>query len=126
MTLPTRLITACKCVAMASEGTGVRQCFRVGAILFHRKYILQAKHNSYKTHPALTKFFKYPYMHAEAACILAHGLENCEGLDMLVMRVGKKNDVTMAKPCDSCSELIKHVGIRKVHYSDWGGHVVCA
>lgn len=111
---------------MASEGTGVRQCFRVGAILFSRKHILQAKHNSYKTHPALVKFFKYPFMHAEAACILAHGLDNCKGLDMLVMRVGKKNDVTMAKPCDSCADLIRHVGIRKVYYSDWSGNVVCA
>ena len=123
--LSPRLVLACKCVAMASEGTGVRQCFRVGAILFHRKRILQAKHNSYKTHPALAKFYKYPHMHAEAACILAHGLDNCKGLDLLVVRVGKKNNMTMAKPCDPCSELIKYVGINKVFYSDWDGHVDC-
>lgn len=122
--LNSRLLTACKCVAMASNGVGTRQCFRVGAILFHRKHILQAKHNSYKTHPALKKFYKYPYIHAEAACILAHGLENCKGLDMLVMRVDKKNTMTMAKPCDSCSDLINFVGINKVWYSDWEGNIV--
>ena len=122
--LNNRLLLACKCVAMASNGVGTRQCFRVGAILFHRKHILQAKHNSYKTHPALKRFYKYPYVHAEAACILAHGLDNCRGLDLLVMRVDKKNTVTMAKPCDSCSDLIKFVGINKVWYSDWEGKIV--
>lgn len=118
-----RLITACKCVAMSSIDCPKHDDYRVGAILFKRKYVYQAKRNSFKTHAALRKIYKYPHLHAEAACILAHGLDNCAGLDLLVVRIDKACNLRIAKPCDSCQELIDFVGIRRVYYTNREGEI---
>jgi len=99
---------------------------RVGAILFEKSRILTAKTNSYKTHPALAKFTKWPYLHAETSCLLSHGLDNCSSASLLVLRLHLDNrTLSCAKPCDVCMGLIEMAGIRNVFYSDWDGSIKC-
>lgn len=79
--------------------------------------------NNAKTHPALLPFTPWPYLHAESNCLIHHGLANSEGLDLLVIRVLKSGDLSMAKPCNVCTKLIKYAKIKNVYYSDWLGEI---
>lgn len=121
-----RLIEACKAVTMTGEGVGKRNSYRVGAILFDKKRIITAKTNSLKTHPALAKFTKWPYLHAETSCLLSHGLGNCSEASLLVVRLHRDDrTLSCARPCDTCASLLDLAGVRKVYYSDWDGEIKC-
>lgn len=120
-----RFLEAARAVALTSLGTGQRNSFRVGAVLIDRNRIVTAKSNSYKTHPLLVKYSEWPFQHAESACVLSHGLDNCDGLDLLVTRVDKKGRLTMSKPCPSCTALMVDTHIRNVYYTNWEGQLEC-
>ena len=123
---PNRVLFAARVAALTSEGVGRNKNYRVGAVLFKKKRILNAKSNSYKTHPFLSDYSNYPLLHAETACILSHGIDNCRGLDMLVTRVaGVHSHCTMAKPCETCQEVIAEAGLRNVFYTNWEGKIQC-
>ena len=113
--------------ANLSLGVGRNKNYRVGAVLFDkRENILACKFNSYKTHPILSKFTKYPHLHAEQACLLHRGLDNCEGLSILVTRVKHPNNtLTMASPCDVCMNMLKLAGIKNIYYTGWSGELLC-
>ena len=105
--------TACK----ASPGTGLG-VFKLGAVLVKdNKRIISAGFNQLKTHPKLAEFSDWPYIHAETACIFKRGLKNCKGLDLYVVRLGKKGDRKLAKPCSICMHFIDEARINKVYYS---------
>lgn len=122
----TALLDVARKTAQNSEGVGPNFNYKVGAILFKKKRLLKAKSNSYKTHPSLRHFTPFPHLHAESACIFSNGLDNCSGLNLLVVRVRQPNNqLTMAKPCKVCTALISDVGINKVWYSNWNGELIC-
>lgn len=119
-----RMRDAAYAVALSGQGVGPRYAFRHGAVLFDRSgKILSAKSNSLKTHPKLVKFTDYPYLHAESACILGHGMDNCEGLSLLVLRVLKNDQVSLSKPCVICQRVIEDAGLKSVYYTDVNGIV---
>ena len=119
-----RMRDAAYAVALSGQGVGPRYAFRHGAVLFDRSgKILSAKSNSLKTHPKLAKFTDYPYLHAESACILGHGMDNCEGLSLLVLRVLKNDQVSLSKPCVICQRVIEDAGLKSVYYTDVNGMV---
>lgn len=111
--------------AAKEGGVGHRtRSFRVGAVLFDKKKrILDVRPNSMKTHPFLKRITPFPFLHAEAHCILSHGINNCEGLDLLVCRINKDGSLNMACPCEVCRTLIKMAKIRNVYYTDWNGDI---
>lgn len=112
-------------VAKTSEGVGRNKNFRLGAVLYDKKERpIVSKPNSYKTHPKLRYIYPYPCLHAEASCILSHGLDNCVGLNLLVVRVLASGRKAMAKPCPCCAYLIEQVQINEVVYSNWLGELV--
>jgi len=119
-----RMRDAAYAVALSGQGVGPRYAFRHGAVLFDRSgKILSAKSNSLKTHPKLAKFTDYPYLHAESACIIGHGMDNCDGLSLLVLRVLKNNQVSLSKPCIICQRVIEDAGLKSVYYTDVTGTV---
>lgn len=106
--------------AMASSGVGGgknRSRFKLGAVLMDHQLPITAKCNSLKTHPYLARFTPFPFLHAESATILSHGLENCKGLDLYVVRIKANGSLGLAKPCTTCTQLINYVGIRNCYYS---------
>lgn len=119
-----KFIESVKAVAISGTGT-CRAKFKVGALLIDKGRIVAAKTNSYKTHPILKKYSAWPLQHAESACIISIGMDNCEDMDMVVTRVDKKNKLTMARPCDACRAFMKDSGINKVFYSNWSGEFEC-
>jgi len=107
-------------VALTSAGVGgkTHQTFRLGCVLYDRKgRVVKAKVNSLKTHPKMAKLTPWPFLHAEQACILSQGVDNCEGLSLLVVRVRRDGSYGMAEPCVVCKKLIEAAGITNVHWS---------
>jgi deoxycytidylate deaminase len=122
--VPKRILEVARATALASKGTGKNRNFKVGAVLFKGKKLVAAKSNSYKTHPLLSPYTNYPCLHAESYALISHGLDNCEGLDLLAVRVRKSDgELVMAMPCKVCQEVIKEAGIRHVYYTNWKGEV---
>lgn len=118
-----KYLSAAKAVALSSKGTGKRNSFKTGAILYRGKSIYAARHNELKTHPQLARFSKFPFLHAESSCVISHGVSNSAGLDMVCTRVLANGTLTMSKPCKVCEAFLDHAGIRNVYYTDWEGEV---
>lgn len=115
-------LESARAVALSAPGVG-KSKFRVGAVLVHRRHgIIAAKCNSYKTHPALARFTKWPHLHAEAAVVLAAGFDAAEDCDVYVARVMRGGGVGMAKPCSEiCQPIMREAGVRRVWYTTDGG-----
>jgi tRNA(Arg) A34 adenosine deaminase TadA len=110
--------------ALLSPGVGGRGAaqFRLGCAITRGPVVLASRFNSYKTHPALVKLTKWPYLHAETASVLALGVNNCRGLNLFVTRITPANNIGLAKPCDVCMGLIKTTGISKIYYTMQAGY----
>lgn len=97
-------------------------CFFHVAAIFQRNKILSIGQNSFKTHPIAKKYgHRNSILHAEVAAIIRHGLEDCSGLNMAVLRINRKNDLTISKPCPCCQSIITNVGFKKVFFTNQKG-----
>ena len=95
--------------------------FKMGSVIFKRAKIISSGFNSYND-SVITKlspcFYKYPgAIHAEMDSILRAKEAVC-GCSMLVVRINGKGNFRMAKPCYYCQDLLHHVKIKKVFYSN--------
>lgn len=105
--------------ALSSEGVGgSNRNFRLGAAISYKGRVLVARPNCFKTHSKLIKFYKWPFLHAEAYSILSLGMDNCRNKSLYVVRIKRDNSIAMAKPCLECQDLIDHVGISNVYFTD--------
>ena len=55
--------------------------------------------------------------HAELGCILGLDRSVTKGATIYVVRIGKRGDLKLSKPCDMCREVLQHVGVKKVVYT---------
>ena len=117
-----KFFIAAKAVSMNGSGVGAgRKTYRLGSVLVNKNSIISVGNNSYKTHPLLKDRTEWPFLHAEQHAIIRRGLDNCEGLDLYVVRILKNFNYAISYPCDVCKQLIKEVGIRNVYYIDEKG-----
>lgn len=112
-----RGFTAAYGAALAGPGVGQGE-FRHGAALMDGARVVSAGFNSYKTHPLLADKTEFPYLHAEQHAMFKYGLDNCTGLELFVLRVGKQGDIYMSRPCDVCQHFIKEAGLSRVNWSE--------
>lgn len=120
-TVPDAIIR--RAIQAAKETEGIKR-YKLGAVLFDKRgNILNVKGNCRKTHPALSKFTPFPYLHAESYCLISHGLDHCRDLNLFVLRLDGRGRTTMAKPCDVCGDLGRFVGLRSIMYTDWEGNI---
>ena len=118
-----KFFIAAKAVSMNGNGVGAgRKAFRLGSVLVNKNSIVSVGNNSYKTHPLLKYRTEWPFLHAEQHAIIKRGLDNCEGLDLYVVRILKNLSYAISYPCTVCKVLIKEVGIRNVYYIDVKGN----
>ncbi len=119
-----RMFDIARLIALDGPGVGGRDrnTFRLGAVLVNGPIGVISRYNSYKTHPALAKFTQYPYLHAEQAVVLFHGLDNCEGLSLFTLRLTRQDKIALAKPCKVCQELIQLAKISVVYYTTDNGY----
>lgn len=70
---------------------------------------------------------KHMSIHAEMDAIYDFIKKNrrydLRGLDIIVIRF-KNNELKISRPCKSCIEKMRELGIRKVYYSDYDGNIV--
>lgn len=93
--------------------------FRLGAVIYTKNTILSRDHNySLKStrnlHP---KFRSWPgSVHAEMAAILS-ARTDLSGSTLFIVRINRKEEFLLSKPCSHCIKYIIHTGIKKVIYS---------
>lgn len=101
--------------------------FRVGAVVFKGSRILASGHNgirSSRIHP-LHKNYNNA-LHAEQDAILnVKDWSTLKGCSILVVKVSKaKGTISMAKPCPMCQQLLRHVGIKTMYFSNENGEII--
>jgi tRNA(Arg) A34 adenosine deaminase TadA len=100
--------------------TGNNIPVQVGAVVFNKKRYISSGHNYgcrslSKSHNPIYRKFSHS-VHAEIdAIIRAH--TNLSGASILVIRLNRKGELRLAKPCEHCMAYIEHVGIRNIFYS---------
>jgi len=97
------------------------------AFLIKNNLIEKIGVNKKRTHPEISK---HPYhegyvgIHAELDCILKIDQEDLSDYKILVLRIDRKNKLTISKPCPGCQSLIKQMNIKETWYSDKNGHII--
>lgn len=101
---------------------------KVGCVAVYKHKIISSGCNSYVTNPLQKRYNKFRFdtdstlhsKHAEVDCLLP--LINRKDIDfsrviLYIYRQYKSGDPGVARPCDSCFNLIKDLGIRTVYYT---------
>jgi tRNA(Arg) A34 adenosine deaminase TadA len=118
---------------MLSQSTLIKLCLdearksdhqhRLGAVIYTKNIVWSIDHNySLKSaknlHP---KFRSWPgSIHAEMACILRARCD-LKGASLFLLRINRREDFLLSKPCACCLTYIKFTGIRRVTYSTGSG-----
>ena len=56
-------------------------------------------------------------VHAEIGCVLGLARDKTQGTTLYVIRINRRGEFRLSKPCCMCHEVLKHVGVKKVIYS---------
>ena len=106
--------------------------YKIGAVVvMNHRIISSASNSDSKTHPLQKKYDKYRFTedgdhkrHAELGALvpLIHENMDLSSASMYVYREHKDNGLGMARPCKSCMQLIKDVGIKKIFYTTEDGY----
>src|SRR5574341_205668 len=97
--------------------------YNVYAVVVNKqgKFISNGVNSYVKTHPTQAKiasqlgFDRKEYLHAEIAALVRS--KSTKGHKIIVVRVDKKGNPKMAKPCPICFEAIRQAGIKEIEYS---------
>jgi pyrimidine deaminase RibD-like protein len=99
---------------------------KVGCVIANKKPISAAS-NKDKTHPkyADPDHSVRSSTHAEVRAIINCGVEDLTGAIAYVYREYKDGRPGLAKPCNSCLDILRERGIKRVYYSiDWSSYGV--
>lgn len=105
---------------------------KVGVVAVYKHKIISSGYNSYTTNPLQKKYNRFRFdtdatlhsKHAELDCLLP--IINRKDIEfsrvsLYIYRQHKSGDFGIARPCESCFQLIKDLGIRNIYYSNEGG-----
>lgn len=91
----------------------------VGAVIFNKGKFVSSGHNyknrSIKSHHPKYRKTKYS-IHAEVDAII-RARTDLKGKSLLVIRINRKGEFRLSKPCKWCFQYMKHVGIKACFYS---------
>ena len=92
---------------------------RVGAALFKKNKLVGLGFNQKKTHP------RCPTNHSQHAefntCIGMNREELADGLTIYIARLTRTGKVGLARPCESCDNMLVGLGIKKIFYTNHKG-----
>jgi deoxycytidylate deaminase len=118
----------------AYNARGSYQSFHF-AFLYKRNTLISIGQNDTQQESAKAKKFankfrvektkKYPYIHSEIDAISkVWGKQYIDNsYSMVIIRLNKSLDLQMNKPCQSCTKVLKALGLSKVWWSDKEGNV---
>lgn len=117
-----QFIERLKTVASRSEFTK----YRVGAIVFSNKQdVLSEGYNKRKTHPRQASLAKLcgcadkQFLHAEIDALIKCRAGRPHSI--LIGRITKNNNFSLARPCDICMRAINDSGIQEIIYTNRRG-----
>ena len=95
--------------------------YRHGAVLVRGNRVINVSANK-NSHARFGNRFRkrncgHATHHAELGCILGLDRSVTKGATIYVVRIGKRGDLKLSKPCDMCREVLQHVGVKKVVYT---------
>lgn len=106
--------------------------YKVGAVVVMNHRIISSGHNSdSKTHPLQKKYNRYRFtdegdhkQHAELAALLPLIRTRIDLSNAIIFtyREHKNECIAMSRPCPSCLELIKDLGIKRIFYTTEDGY----
>ena len=107
---------------------------QLGCVAVYGHRIISTGCNGVKTNPLQKKYNIYRFhedagehtIHAEVQCLLP--LIGDKSIDfskvsLYIYRELKNGRLAPAKPCPSCEQLIKDLGIKKVYYTGQGSYI---
>jgi deoxycytidylate deaminase len=103
-----------KSIAMSSEVNN-----KHAAGLLYNKNIVYYGINKY-----IKKNEYYKTIHAEVNLLKSIPFIKLNGRDIIVIRVNKNGRLRNSRPCNDCIDILKKLGIRRVHYSDSDGNIL--
>ena len=116
-----RILSVAKRVALQGTYGGIKH----GAVLTRGGSIINVACNKSNFCSFGTRFRKSgegtATLHAELACILNLDRSVTSGASIYVVRVDKNDEFKMSRPCSMCEDALRHVGIRKVNYTNVDG-----
>lgn len=104
-------------------------CHKVGALLVKGGSVVNVSYNSPTWNAFAARFVKHreglkgtniehASLHAEIKCILGINTEVLNRSDLYVTRVRSNGKLAMACPCNMCQAALRHVGVKRVFYTD--------
>ena len=118
-----RYISLAKKVAEQSD----YEKFRHGAVLVRGSSVRNMACNKHR-HCHFGKRFREAHtgnatLHAELGVILGMDRTVTQGATVYTTRVNKEGQSRMSKPCPMCESAMRHVGIKRVVYTDRSGRI---
>ena len=62
-------------------------------------------------------------LHAELGAILGMDRSVTQGADVYVARINKEGEARISTPCSMCEAAMRHVGVRRVYYTNESGKI---
>lgn len=119
-------------VAGAISETSNHPQYKIGAAVVLKHRVVSSGANSdTKTHPLQKQYNKYRFeedsphkCHAELTALLPLIRDNVDlsNASIFVYREHKNHTLACARPCRSCMNLIRDLGIKRVFYTVEGGY----
>ena len=104
----------------------------VGSVAVYKHRIISSGCNSRKTDTIQKKYNIYRFVedtpasiHSEIACLkplIGKKDIDFRYVDLYVYRENKNGAPMLARPCESCFNLVRDLGIRNIYYSNNGGY----
>lgn len=133
MTITKKHRTYFKAAKAISELSNFRRV-KIGSVAVYGHKIISSGCNSTKTNPTQKKYNTYRFcgddglhmIHSEVQCLLP--LINRTDIDfsrvsLYIYRETKDGNLSLARPCPSCFNLIRDLGIKDIYYTGNGSYI---
>jgi cytidine deaminase len=118
-----KLIRNLKDIASREEGVGWG--YKLAAcVLDKRGRVIEARPNSYKTHPVAKEYNGWGHLHAELNAVIASDLDDCSCCTVVVIRVHRNGNLACSRPCDGCRSFLEDRGFQSVVFVDEEGDLI--
>jgi len=101
--------------------------FRHGAVLVKGSSVRSVSCNKHRHCSFGARFRKEgdgeATLHAELGAILGMDRSTTHGSDVYVARINRGGEARISKPCPMCEAAMRHVGVRRVYYTNEHGKI---
>ena len=101
--------------------------FRHGAVLVKGSSVRSISCNKHRHCSFGARFRREGHgeatLHAELGAILGIERSTTQGSTVYVARINKEGEARISKPCSMCEAAMRHVGVKRVIYTDANGKI---